>query len=226
MRRAGIAALAAGLAAALAGPGAEARAEPDGTWYAERISTGDAPVRVEHFWSKGPWLRSETVVAGHPILTLVKGERYLIIDRLTGKGVSIQRSAKAVAEDRERTRPFGNELHVLLASGGEKVGTEKVGEASCELYRLTNATGRKEVCVSPEGERLPLLLNVWLRASGHSMQSRYLEWSREIDVPDTFFEPPAGAVLEQLTYEEYVERAPREQLGPAPPLHAELLHGY
>lgn len=225
MRGAAIA-IVAGLAAALAAPAPPLRAEERKSWYAERISTGDAPVRVEHYWSKGPWLRSETVFLGHPILTLVKGERYVIIDRLTGEGVSIQRSPKAIAEDAERERPFGNELRVLLESGGEKVGSEEIPGGSCDLYRLTDEAGRKEVCVTQNEEQIPLMLRVWLRRSGQRMQSRYLEWSREIEVPDAFFDAPANAQLERLDYQEYVRRSPNEQLGPAPPFHAELLHGY
>lgn len=223
-----VTALAAALAATLAAPAPPARAQEGRgeSWYAERISTGDAPVRVEHFWSKGPWLRSETVFAGHPILTLVKGTRYVILDRLTGEGVSIERSPKAVAEDEDRDRPFGNELHVLLESGGEKVGSQEIPGGRCDLYRLTNESGRKEVCVSADERQLPLLLRVWLRGSGQSMESRYLEWSREIEIPDAFFEPPPGATLERVSYQEYVERAPTERIGPAPPFHAELLHGY
>jgi hypothetical protein len=219
-------ALGVALAAAVAAQAPDARAEEGTAWYAERISTGDAPVRVEHFWSKGSGLRSETVFAGHPILTLVKGPRYVIVDRLTGQGISIERSPKALAEDGERERPFGNELHVLLESGGEKVGSQEVPGGRCDLYRLTNESGRKEVCVSPDDRRLPLVLRVWLRGSGQSMESRYLQWSREIEVPDAFFQPPANAALEHVTYEQYVERSPRERLGPAPPFHAELLHGY
>lgn len=214
----------AGLAAGAAPSGAQ-DAGP-GTWYAERISTGDAPVRVEHFWSKGPWLRSETVFAGHPILTVVKGERYVIVDRLTGEGVSIERSPQAVAEDADRERPFANELHVLLESGGEEVGQEQLGGRACTLYRLTNEEGRREVCVSAEEPKLPIFLRVWLRGTGRSMESRYLHWSRELEIPDTFFAPPSDAELERVSYQEYVERSSQERLGPAPPFHAELLHGY
>lgn len=211
------------------GAGTGARAEegvPD-TWYAERVSSGDAPVRVEHFWSKGDWLRAEGVFAGHPIVTLVKGDRYVILDRLTGEGISIGRSDRAIAEDAQRERPFGNELHVLLASGGEKVRDQELPSGgSCELFRLTDEKGRREVCVSPEGERLPILLEVWIRASGRSMQTRYVEWARGIAIPDGFFDPPPDAKLEHVSYTEYVKRSSEEQLGPAPPLHGALLHGY
>lgn len=213
------------VAALLAAWAPSARAQADASWYAERISTGDAPVRVEHYWSKGPWLRSETVFAGHPIVTLVKGERYMIIDRLNGEGISIQRSPRAIAQDPKRGRPFGNELAALMEEGGEKVGPERIPGGTCDLYRLTDETGRREVCVSQDELQIPVLLRVWMRRTGRSMESRYLGWSRKITIPDAFFEPPPGTRLEPIGYQDYVERAPKEQLGPAPPLHADLLHG-
>jgi len=218
----------AGLGLLAAPSAARAQADDGGpdTWYAERLSTGDAPVRVEHYWSKGPWLRSETVFAGHPILTVVRGERYVIVDRLNGEGISVQRSPRALAQDEGRERPFANELYVLRESGGEKVGEETLGGRTCTLYRLTNEEGRKEVCVSQSGPELPVFLRVWLRGSGRSMETRYLHWSRDLDIPDAFFAPPEDAQIEHLSYEEYVRRTSQEPLGPAPPFHADLLHGY
>jgi len=195
------------------------------TWYAERITTGDAPVRVEHFWSQGPMLRSETVFSGHPIVTIVAGDRYMILDRLLRTGVSIGRSPKALALDATRGRPFGNELLVMIEGGAEKVRTEEMGGRTCDLYRLTNGEGRREICVTQDEERLPLVTRVWLRASSRRAESRYLEWSREIQVSEAFFRPEPDMVIEQISYDEYVARATKEQLGPAPPFHRELLHG-
>ena len=43
--------------------------------------------------------------------------------------------------------------------------------------------------------------------------------------PDSFFLPPPDVKLEMVTYESYLERAPKERVGPAPPMHRELLHG-
>lgn len=216
--------LALAVALGLAAPALAEQGEPL-VWYAERISTGDAPVRIEHFWSKGPRLRSETVFLGHPIVTIVSGERYMVIDRLNRSGVSIQRSPRAIREDVKRGRPFGNELEALLTSGGEKVRTEEMAGRPCDLYRMTDGEGRREVCVTQDELRLPLFRRVWLRESGQSAESRYLEWSRDLEIEDAFFEPDPGVTLEHITYEDYVRRAPNERIGPAPPLHADLLHG-
>jgi hypothetical protein len=122
--------------------------EAPGTWYAMRIISGDTPPHVEHLWSKGSKLRAETVIGGHPILTLVSGETYITVDRISNTGVSIQRSPRAIGEDARRARSFGNEASILQAAGGEKVSVEQVGGSECDLYRLTNSEGRQEVCVS------------------------------------------------------------------------------
>jgi hypothetical protein len=197
---------------------------PD-TWYAQRVISGDTPPIVEHLWSKGPKLRAETVIGGHPILTLVNGERYISVDRLSNTGVSIQRSPKAIRQDAERSRPFGNEGTILERAGGEKVSIEGVGGRQCDLYRLTNSEGRQEVCVSLDPARLPLQFKVWGRKSGKEALTRYLDWVSGIALPDEFFEIDSSVKLEHVTYDDYVRRAGQEEIGPAPPLFRGLLHG-
>jgi hypothetical protein len=201
-----------------------AQEAPD-TWYAERITSGDIPVHVEHLWSKGPKLRAEMVLGGHPIVTLVSGELYITVDRLTHSGVSIQRNPKAIREDATRGRPFGNEWIDLDADGGEKVSTEKMSGRECDLYRLTDQAGRREVCVFQDERRLPLLYTVWQRGSGREARTHYLDWTTGLPLRDEFFEPGPGVKLEHLTYDDYVRRAAKEQIGPAPPFFRTLLHG-
>jgi hypothetical protein len=197
---------------------------PD-TWYAERIISGDTPPIVEHLWSKGPKFRAETVVGGQPIVTLVNGERYITIDRLSRTGVSIERRPDAIREDAERGRPFGNEGTILQSAGGEKVSTETVGGRPCELYRLTNSEGRQEACVSRDQSRLPLQVKIWRRKTGKQALTRYLDWVSGLPLPDEFFEPEGSVKLEQVSYDDYVRRAGKEQIGPAPPFFRGLLHG-
>ena len=199
--------------------------ETPSTWYAERIISGDTPPIVEHLWSKGPKLRAEMVIRGHPILTLVNAERYITIDRLSNTGVSIQRSPDAIREDGTRGRPFGNEGSILQAAGGEKVSTQEIAGNPCDLYRLTNTEGRQEVCVSRDGARLPLQVRIWRRRSSKEALTRYLDWTSGLAIPDDFFEPGSAVTLEHVTYDDYVRRAAEEQIGPAPPIFRELLHG-
>ena len=195
------------------------------TWYAERFTAGETPVQVEHFWSKGARLRSETVIAGRKIVTIVNGERYTIIDDLAGTGVAIQRSAASIAGDAKRRRPFGNEAEQLIEAGAEKVGEHKIMGRACDLYRLTDRGGRRELCATSDEQRLPLEMKIWSRGSGSSAQVRYIDWATGIPIPDQFFQPDPRIELEYVPYEDYLKRARRELVGPAPPFYSDLLHG-
>ena len=208
-----------------AGSAQEASPDPDdGNWYAERLTSGDTPLTVEYLWSRGPKLRSERVVRGHPIVTLVNGDRYVIYDRITREGISIARSPAAIQQDVGRVRPFANEFKNMMKAGAEKVGVERVASSRCDLYRVTDGVGRREVCVVGD-DRLPIFTRVYVRQRASEVTSQYAEWSRKVRPPDSFYLPPADIQLEFVSYEEYLERAPKERLGPAPPTHRELLHG-
>jgi hypothetical protein len=199
--------------------------EMPSTWYAHRITQGDTPLIVEYLWSKGPKQRAEVVIGGLPIVTLVNGERYMIIDRLTNTGVSIQRSPAAIREDGTRSRPFGNEGKELREAGAEKVSTDTIAGRKCDRYRLTNREGRKEVCVTLDEKRLPLQLKVWQRSTGKEAVKHYVDWTSALPLPDEFFEPDPAVTLEHLSYDDYLRRASDEPIGPAPPLFGHLLHG-
>jgi hypothetical protein len=196
------------------------------TWYVQRITAGDTPVSVEHFWSKGARLRAETVVAGRPILTLVNGELYTVVDRLSGTGLAIRRRPQAVREDAERERPFGNEADQLLADGAEKVGSEDLHGRRCSVYRLTDRSGRREACLDVEPPHLPRRFEQFDRSSGRRAEVRYIDWLHGFEVPDAFFEPDPRFSLERIEYEEYLDRAGRGPLGPAPVFFRDLLHGH
>jgi hypothetical protein len=195
------------------------------TWYVARVSSGDAPLRVEHFWSKGPKLRAETVLAGRPLLTIVSGDRYFVIDTLAGSGIGIRRSPEALEAAKHRERPFGNEAAELLGAGAEKVGSDEVLGRPCDVYRLTNRRGRREACISQDELRLPMHFLEFDRASGRTGQARYLDWARGFPAPDSFFEPDPRFEIERIEYEDYLRRATQEKMGPAPVLYKQLLHG-
>jgi hypothetical protein len=192
------------------GAPAEDRATPAGpeTWYTERIITGLSTPGVEHLWSKGPWLRSELVVAGQPIVQVVRGDRYLIWNRIDAKGVAIQRSRE-----------------VILAGGGEAVGDDQVGGQACTVYRLTDEDGRRETCVSTAASHVPLRTGYWQRSTNRSSEIRYLSWVSQVPLPDSFFEPGPGVTLEEYGYEQYLEAIRKGPVGPAPPTFGYLLHG-
>jgi hypothetical protein len=203
----------------------EAAAQPVQTWAASRLTQSDSGNLVEYLWAKGNRMRSQTVIAGRPVITLVNENRYIIIDLLNKEGVSIERSPTARRQDAQRSRPFGNEAAQLIEAGAEKVegGVESGHEAS--RYRLTNETGRNEVWVTDGEYELPVEVYRYYRNTASEMRVRYLGWSPGVPLPDWFFEPPADVTLEAVTYDEYIERSKTEAIGPAPPFYSELLHG-
>jgi hypothetical protein len=202
------------------------------SWHAERLTSGPGgPPRAERLWSKGPALRAEIVLGGHAVITYVKGDRYVVVDALTGKGTSIQRSPKAIADDATRGRPFGTELQQLVAAGAEKVKTEGSGEGACDLYRITDQAGRREVCVTTSKEQLPVYVHAWDRQSGSDSETRYLAWSKDLEgkdvaIADSLFTPDPRVTLESFTYDAFMARAQAgESAAVAPIMFPDLLVG-
>jgi hypothetical protein len=209
-------------AVAAESPPVESEAE---TWYTERIITGAATPGVEHLWSKGPWLRSELVVAGQPIVQIVKGDRYVILNRLQGKGIAIQRNPEAIRRDASRQRPIGDDREIILAAGGEETGDGQVGGQTCTVYRLTDDQGRRETCISTSEAHVPLRTVFWHRASNRSTEIRYLTWASDLPLTDRFFEIEANVEIEPYGYEQYLEALETGPVGPAPPTLSHLLNG-
>jgi hypothetical protein len=194
-------------------------------WWTQRLSYGAGPMVIENLWSKGPRMRAESVFLGHPIVTLVDEQRYVMFDEVTRTGVAIARSPASIALDAKRKRPFGDEADELIADGGEKVGTEVRAGEEVEHYRLTEPGGnQREVWASADGFRLPSESRRFDRATGQESRIIYVRWLQH-GFPDDFFRPAPDVKLEQLSYEEYVARSAKEAVGPAPPLYAYLLHG-
>lgn len=209
-------------------PRAEAKAPAaPSTWYAQSLTVGDTPLRFEHFWAKGRRLRAETVIGGFPLLTLVSGEFYYVIDPMRLQGIAVRRSATALQVDRERPaeRPFGTIGQTLVAKGAELLHREEIAGRTCKVYRLTDESGRREVWVTDDDLALPLRYEAFERASGAEVRTDFLDWSRELELPDDFFEPDPRVRLERLEYDEYVKRTAAGPVGPAPALYGELLHG-
>ncbi len=222
-----------GLAWALAAGAAHGQAKPeapakkpsaDNTWYAETVAQGDGGLRLMNIWSKGRMLRAETNVSGTPLLTIVSGDTYYNLLPSTGTGVAIQRSAKAVADDQKGGRPFGHDVEKILARGGEKAATERLGGREVAVYRLNSGSAREEVWATEDGERLPVKLIYTDREQGKSAETM-LNWVRGVPLDDTFFEPDPRITLERMTYEEFLARAKDGKPVGFPPLFADLLSG-
>lgn len=211
------------LAVAALGLSAGARAQ-ESSWWTQRLTFGEGPTFVENLWSKGRRMRAESIVEGHRVTTLVDEKRYVIIDDLGNAGISIARSPRAIAQDAKRKRPFGTEFEDLVADGAEKVGSEVRAGQDVDHYRITRSDGdRDEVWVTQAEPRLPLEA-MYRERSGTRSRRVYLRWV-EGAWPDSLFVPDPGVKLEEISYEEYLERSRKGPVGPAPPFYADLLHG-
>ena len=215
------------LASAAAGAPAEAptpaKAVPPPVWHAQAVNEGPAGLTLTYYWSKGRSLRSFSVVAGRPILTLVHQDWYYVVDEVAGKGIAVQRSTRALEEDAKGGRPFGQEAEIMMDLGAEKVRTERLGPTQVDVYRLSDHKGRREVWVPADGQRLPLRVEVFDRAMKSNHRVQYISWTQDLELPDRFFQPDPRIELDRMTYDEYLKRAATELLLPI--LYGSLLHG-
>jgi outer membrane lipoprotein-sorting protein len=197
------------------------------TWYARSRVGTEFGIVVTHYWSKDALFRADTVLAGHPITTIVDGSRYYVYDSALADGAAIERSLVSIQEDAKRGRPFARELRDLLENGGEKVdeGTLAAGKMGYEVYQLTNDNGRRRVMVTKSEPPLPIQVETFVRESAESGILEYAGWQRGVALRDSFFEPPSNVVFEQISYEEYTSRFGKVAIGPAPVYYRQLLHG-
>ena len=202
---------------------AAAKATPP-TWYALTLAHSEIGMNVAYFWSKGPKLRAETVVAGRKIVSIVSGDTYYAYDATSRAGVAIGRAAEAIAKDAPGRRPFGREVEVIVGQGGEKVGEEQIGGRPCERYRVTDGAGRREVWVTKDELRLPVRLEIYTRLSGKTIYTDFVNWASELPIDDGFFAPDPGVNFTRLSFREFAERQ-FTPIGPVPILYMDLLTG-
>jgi hypothetical protein len=194
------------------------------TWYAQALARGDAGLNVTDYWSKGSMLRAETVMSGHKIVTIVKGQWYYVFDGLSGRGLAIRRDAGAVARDAPERRPFGNEYEILLAQGAEKVGEEMLWGRPAEIFRITDRQGRRDLWVTLDEKKLPLRVEIFDRKSGQKGYTEYVVWDASLAISDSFFDPDPAVEFERLEFEEYLRRSVESgPVGPVPVLYSDLL---
>lgn len=194
------------------------------TWYAQALTRGDAGLNVTHLWSKGAALRAETVVAGHKIVTIVKGDRYYAYDGLTGEGLAIRREPAVVSAERPDERPFAQEYQVLIRQGAELVREETLVGRRAGIYRITDDLGRRELWVTQDELRIPLRVDIFDRQSGGQRTTDYVNWQSDLAIPDAFFLPDTRAALAEMDYTEYLRRSASEgTVGPVPVLYTHML---
>lgn len=196
------------------------------SWYAASVAEDESgQFLMVHFWSKGALFRSEAVLAGRKILTIVDATTYYVIDEVSGLGIAIERSEAARAQDGKRERPFGNEVDQLLLEGGELLKTEKAAGRTVEVYRVTNDAGRRTIWLSTTNPSVPLRIETYDRASSTTGKIDYVNWIQNPPLRDAFFAPDPRIQIEKFGYEEYRKKIRLKPLGPAPVLYRHLLHG-
>lgn len=194
------------------------------TWYARAISDGPGGISATHFWSKGRSLRALTVVRGRPILTMVHRDWYYVLDEIGGKGLAIQRGTQALREDSNGLRPFAMESTLIVQQGAEKVRTETLQGQVVDVWRLTDQKARREVWTAEDRPDIPLMVEVFDRATNDKRTIRYIDWTWDMKIPERFFRPDARFVLDRMSYDEYLRRTADSEAY-LPVFYASLLHG-
>ncbi len=203
--------------------------EPTGklpeTWHTTALVRGSMGVRVIDYWSKGSNMRARTLIGGHPITTIVRGDRYVVLDSLTGRGLDIRRSAVSIGGDAKRLRPFGFEFADLIRDGGEKIEDMKIGTMDAEIWRVTDKLGRRKLWVTAKEPRIPLRVETFDRATAEIVKVDYSNWAFDLDFANDFFATPTRFEIESFEYDDYVEKSLQGAASPLPILYRDLLHG-
>ena len=105
--------------------------EVPNTWYAMSLTRAANNAVVTHYWSHDRKFRSETVVAGHRVVTIVNGKDYYALDPVAGVGLRIDRSPRAIADDAANERPFATDWEEMKKKGAEKGAESTCGENKC-----------------------------------------------------------------------------------------------
>jgi outer membrane lipoprotein-sorting protein len=201
--------LAAALAAGSAHAGDEGGGAPE-TWFARMLARNGSQLNVTYFWSKGPMMRAESVIAGQLIVTIVNGDTYYTYSPSGGGGLAVARAPEAIAADADNVRPFGREVEVLMQQGAEKVGEETLRGRPCDVYRVSDATGRRTVWVTQGEPSVTSRIEIFQRATGTTQYLDYDQWVRGIPLADGFFEPHGGLRLKRYELDEYLLEATRD----------------
>jgi hypothetical protein len=195
-------------------------------YFATTLGRSEFEMVLVQYWSKGARFRAETIVTGHPIITVVDAGWYYTWDGLTGEGYAIKRDEAAIAADQRRGRPFGMELRELRDQGGTKIQSEELGGVQVDVYRVTDAAGRRTLWIDAEQE-LPVRLETFSRATGRTGTLDWISWIPGLVIPDAFFQPATDLALIRFeSYAAYLDGLARAPIPPAPPLFHYLLQDH
>jgi hypothetical protein len=197
------------------------------TWYAQTLSQGPGGLNVTQFWSKASSLRTETVVSGRKVVTIVHGEWYIAYDALKGLGIRVKRTKEALDNDKPFKRPFGNEAEKLIRMGAEKIREEVFHGRPATVFQLTDRLGRRTVWASTDALNIPLRIEFYNRRSAATQTTDYMDWLTGLEIPIEFFYVDARVELTSYEFDEYVHFTSKiGGIGPVPVLYMDLLRGH
>ena len=201
--------------------------EPESlSWYTQSYTRSDTGLTISYMWSSNSRFRSETVVRGHNLVTIVNGDTYYTYDALTMVGIAIRRAPAAQAADSPDRRPFGNEGQMLIDQGGEKIREENISGRIADVYQITDENGRRIAWMTQDDQRLPIRIEVFIRKSGSTRYKEYVDWIRGLPIADAFFEPEPGIQFQRFELDEYIKNAiAKDSAATLPILYQEMLHG-
>ena len=137
------------------------------------LSHSDAGLNVTYFWSKGAKLRAETVIAGRRITTLVSGNTYYAYDAVGAERCRDHPQPEGDRRGRSRSSGrSGASSRTWRRQGAERVRDEEVMGRACEVFRLTDQLGRRELWVTKDKLRLPVRVVVYRRDTGRTHDHR------------------------------------------------------
>jgi hypothetical protein len=196
------------------------------SWYTQTYTRNDTGMSVTYLWSLKSKFRSETVIRGHKLVTIVNGDTYYVYDALTMEGIAVRRAPAALAAESPDRRPFGNEAQILIDQGGEKIREENVAGKRAEVYQFTDKSGRRIIWVTQDDRRLPIHMELFDRKSGATRYKEYVDWVGGLPITDAFFEPEPGIEFKRFELDEFIANALQEDSDiTLPILYQDLLHG-
>jgi hypothetical protein len=180
------------------------------TWFARMLARNQSQLTVSYFWSQGAKLRVDTVLAGQLIVTIVNGDTYYTYSPSGGGGLAVERAPEAIAADATSGRPFGREVELLRDQGAEKVGEEMFRGRMCDVYRVTDSDGKREIWATQDEPRVTRRSGIFRRSSGTTQYLDYDQWLRGLPIAAGFFEPHAGIELKRYSLSGYLLEATRD----------------
>jgi hypothetical protein len=196
------------------------------SWYTQSYTRSDTGLTITYLWASNAKFRAETVIRGHNLVTIVKGDTYYVYDTLTMTGIAIRRAPAAIAADRANRRPFGNEAQILIEQGGEKIREESIAGKQANVYQMTDETGRRIVWATQDDQQLAIRVELFNRETASTRYKEYVDWVNGLIISDKFFEPGPDVQFKRFELDAYIESTlANDPASMIPIIYPELLHG-